>query len=104
MRDRTYEWNWELDDGAETPCLVKATVSGSDTNGRRDSWNGDTPPEYREVEISVYTALDGGELTDVTETCSMEFFSMMDEIALTKDHEQAEADYEDSCYGRYREE
>jgi hypothetical protein len=104
QRDRKYEWDAELDDGDETPCKVVARVSGSD-------WAGDhlNPPEYREVEISVYTTFcpstpdecKGCERVDVTEKCSEEFIERMWEFAIMTEDDQQAADREAADEARY---
>ena len=49
-KPRTFRFDWELDDAAETPVTVVATVSGRD-----ERWSPQvmSPPECREVEIEV---------------------------------------------------
>lgn len=102
---REYEWEWELDDGNDTPCKIEAMVTGSD-------WAGDrlNPPEYREVEISVYTRFcpsepdkcAGCEREDVTEKCSEDFLDRLRDKALEME-DDARAAAEDRAIDAYRE-
>jgi hypothetical protein len=106
---REYEWDWELDDDAETPVHVEAMVTGSD-------WAGDllNPPEYREVEVSVYTRFcpsepdkcAGCEREDVTDSCSEDFLERMREKALEMEDDaraDAQAREEDRQIDLHRE-
>lgn len=77
-KTRQYEFQWNLPD--DTPCFIVASISGSDWPG-----NHIDPPEYREVEIGVYTPLPdkfGTPLNDVTEEQSEEFLDAMREKAM----------------------
>ena len=80
---RMYEFEYNLPDEHDTPCLIMANISGRDTPWSASSID---PPEYREVEIQVIAPYDstgmGPGFVDITDHMTDSFLDEMREKAL----------------------
>ena len=98
---RIYEFEYNLPDEHDTPCLIMANISGHDTPWSASSLD---PPEYREVEIQVLVPAtkmyynstpEGPGFIDMTDQVSEEFLDEMRDKALMMEDDKLAAQEED---------